>query len=148
MMLAARVVTVGAPAYTETFPRQRSAVSVARRMTLLALEEWDLESLQDSAVLICSELVTNSVEHARGNSLRLTLTRRYSGVRIAVVDLSRRQPVVNRPAVSLVRKELVEKPPVLGEHGRGLVIVDALAAKWDTDPLPWGKRVWAHLDVP
>ncbi|MEY6564990.1 hypothetical protein AB8B12_08570 [Streptomyces sp. PGLac3x] len=31
------------------------------------------------------------------------------------------------------------------ESGRGLVLVDALAAEWGTELLPWGKRVWAEL---
>lgn len=32
-----------------------------------------------------------------------------------------------------------------GEHGRGLLLVATLAESWDTEPLPWGKRVWAEL---
>jgi hypothetical protein len=31
------------------------------------------------------------------------------------------------------------------EHGRGLLLVAALAEDWGTDPLPSGKRVWAEL---
>ena len=134
-MLAARAVYIGTPAFTETFPRKRDAVCRARRLTRLALKDWNLTDLSDSAVLICSELVTNSVEHARGNSLRLTVTRRFRYVRISVVDLSRTLPSTQRAGAS-------------SEHGRGLIIVGALASEWDTDPLPWGKRVWAHLDVP
>lgn len=134
-MLASRVVMLGLPAYTETFFRERESVAKGRRLTAAAVEAWELKDLADSAVLICSELVTNSVEHAKGASFRLTVTRRPAGVRIAVVDLSRLRPVT---------------PPriVDDEHGRGLVIVDALASVWGTDPLRWGKRVWAELDAP
>lgn len=136
MMLAARLVDIGLPAYCETFARERESVSLARTLTAKALNEWRMgDVLGDSAVLIVSELVTNSVEHARGSGLRLNVTRRFRGVRLAVVDLSRRLPAVQAGDDS-------------GEHGRGLVIVDALATTWGTQPLPWGKRVWANLDVP
>jgi anti-sigma regulatory factor (Ser/Thr protein kinase) len=136
MMLAARLVDIGLPAYTMSFPRERASVRGARQLIADALAEWDLaDGLGDSAALIVSELVTNSVEHARGSSMRLTVMRRLNGVRIGVVDLSRRLPAV-------------QAGDNCGEHGRGLVIVDALATVWGTQPLPWGKRVWAHLDVP
>lgn len=134
-MLAARAVYIGLPAYTEVFFRERESVAKARQLTAAALADWKLAESADSAVLICSELVTNSVEHAKGASLRLTVTRRLTGVRIAVVDLSRLRPTV--------RPEDAD-----GEHGRGLVIVQALAFRWGTDPLRWGKRVWADLDIP
>lgn len=133
-MLATRAVAIGAPAYTEVFFREPESVARARRLTAAALDAWRLNDLADSAVLVCSELVTNSVEHARGASLRLTVTQRMTGVRIAVVDLSRLRPVTRTEDIG-------------GEHGRGLVIVDALASDWGTEPLRWGKRVWAHLDV-
>lgn len=136
MMLAARLVDIGLPAYCETFARERQSVSLARTMTAKALDEWGMgDALGDSAVLVVSELVTNSVEHARGTGLRLHVTRRFQGVRLAVVDLSRRLPAV-------------QAEDARDEHGRGLVIVDALASAWGTQPLAWGKRVWANLDVP
>lgn len=134
-MLASRVVNLGLPAYTETFFREPESVALARRLTAAALDAWHLYELVDSAVLVCSELVTNSVEHAKGASFRLTVTRRPEGVRIAVVDLSRLRPVTRPEDVG-------------GECGRGLVIVDALSSVWGTDALRWGKRVWAELDSP
>lgn len=134
-MLAARAVYLGLPAYTEVFFREGESVAPARRLTAEALAAWKLDDLADSAVLICSELVTNSVQHAKGASFRLTVTRRLTGVRIAVVDLSRLRPTV--------RTDDDDE-----EHGRGLVIIEALSSRWGTDPLRFGKRVWADLDVP
>ena len=34
------------------------------------------------------------------------------------------------------------------EGGRGLILVDALAAAWGSTPAPDGKHVWATLRVP
>jgi anti-sigma regulatory factor (Ser/Thr protein kinase) len=135
MMLAARAVGIGAPAYTESLGRERAAVPKARRLTVEALACWSLDVLVDDAALVCSELVTNAVVHARGTSLRLTVTRRPAGVRIAVTDCSRIMPALLAGRAAGM------------EHGRGLVLVDTLAVEWGTDRLHWGKRVWAHLDV-
>jgi hypothetical protein len=33
------------------------------------------------------------------------------------------------------------------ESGRGLLLVDALAAEWDWEDLPDGKAVWAAFDL-
>lgn len=53
-------------------------------------------------------------------------------VRIGVVDFSKQRPVRGTAGPE-------------DEAGRGLVLVDALAAEWGTELLPWGKRVWAEL---
>ncbi|WP_324618077.1 ATP-binding protein [Streptomyces sp. RTd22] len=99
----------------------------------MALAAWRLEELAEVAALIVSELVTNAVKHARSNSIRLTITRPEAvRVRIGVVDKSKKRPVP--------RKSSAED-----EGGRGLALVEALAEDWGTDPLPWGKRVWAEL---
>jgi two-component sensor histidine kinase len=136
-MLAARAVATGAPAYTESFPRERETVSRARKLTRLSLDTWGLEVLTDNAVLICSELVTNAVAHATSSRLRLTVTRLgEKSIRIAVVDRSRRGPS---------RRLHVATED---EHGRGLVLVEELSTRWGVDFMRWGKRVWADLDVP
>ncbi|GAA2220714.1 hypothetical protein GCM10010232_00610 [Streptomyces amakusaensis] len=33
-------------------------------------------------------------------------------------------------------------------HGRGLILVDALASRWGAERVVTGKRVWAELDIP
>lgn len=53
--------------------------------------------------------------------------------RVAVTDKSRVRPVMSEASAE-----------DLG--GRGLALVDALSQQWGTDPLPWGKRVWADVD--
>ncbi|MEU2155211.1 ATP-binding protein [Streptomyces sp. NPDC019396] len=101
----------------------------------VALAAWRLDDLADDGALIVSELVAIAVQHARGRSLRVTVTRSESArVRIGVVDKSKRFPQLRAP-----REE--------DENGHGLALVRTLAGDWGTDPLPWGKRVWAELHM-
>ncbi|WP_199570508.1 ATP-binding protein [Streptomyces murinus] len=123
------------PAYTETLPRISESVGHARRLVGLALNVWGMdEDLRDIAHLVVSELLTNAVQHARRDSVRVTVTRLDDQrVQVSVVDLCRKRP--QRRAARANE-----------EGGRGLEIVDALSGgKWGVDPLPWGKRVWADL---
>ena len=86
-----------------------------------------------------SELVADTVHHARRESIRVTITRRAPRrVRIGVADFSKAPPQ---------RRDATENDGGTGaaEDGRGLAIVEHLAADWGTDPLPWGKHVWAEL---
>ncbi|GGY19677.1 ATP-binding protein [Streptomyces djakartensis] len=123
----------GCPGYSETLLRRPESVGMARRLVRVALAAWSLNDLADDGVLIVSELVSNTVQHARCRSIRVTITRPEPvRVRIGVVDRSKRLP---EPQV----------PRKGDESGRGLVLVGALAKCWGTDQLPWGKRVWAEL---
>ncbi|MFD8385203.1 ATP-binding protein [Streptomyces sp. NPDC059679] len=127
---------IGAPAYTEVLTREPDSAARARRLVRTVLETWHLPHLVNDAMLITSELVSNTINHARGSSIRFTVTRiGECRVRIAVVDKSHAKPVLRTTTSS-------------EERGRGLAIVDALAVKWGVDPLPWGKRVWAECALP
>ncbi|MFD7052129.1 ATP-binding protein [Streptomyces mirabilis] len=126
----------GAPAVTESLPRMAASASMARDMVCQAVETWGLAGLGDSATLLVTELVANAVMHARGNVIRVTVTRvAQRRVRVAVVD---RAPV----------SELPRPSDPLAEGGRGLFLVEAVSAGWGVDDLGWGKRVWADLQVP
>ncbi|MFB8087319.1 ATP-binding protein [Streptomyces sp. NPDC055992] len=122
------------PAYTETLPRVPESVLRARNLVDLSLSAWGVHDDQGAAKLVVSELVANTVQHARRSSFRVTVT--WLGdnrVRVAVVDLSRTHPV-RRSAGSD------------DESGRGLDIVDALSrGQWGVDSMRWGKRVRADL---
>lgn len=127
--------SAGAPICSESLPRHPASAGVARRMVRAALDAWHLPALVDEATLVVTELVANAADHARGSSIRVTVTRTgRSRVRIAVVDKDRRHPEI-RPATSD------------DERGRGLRLVDAVSEVWGVDPLRWGKRVWAELDA-
>ncbi|MFD2621915.1 ATP-binding protein [Streptomyces chumphonensis] len=123
----------GHPGYTESLPREPESAAAARQLVRISLSCLGLDALTEDGVLIVSELVANTVQHARRESIRVTVTRPGpAAVRIAVVDFSK---------VSPQRRGAAED----AEDGRGLAIVEHLAAAWGTDPLPWGKRVWAEL---
>ncbi|MFJ4624184.1 ATP-binding protein [Streptomyces sp. NPDC088812] len=123
----------GYPGYSETLPREPESAGAARRLVRVALAAWELDELADDSSLIVSELVSNAVRHTRCRSIRVTVTRPDTArVRIGVVDRSRAHPEPRQPGAE-------------DESGRGLALVKELAEDWGTDPLPWGKRVWAEL---
>ncbi|MFJ8597507.1 ATP-binding protein [Streptomyces shenzhenensis] len=92
-----------------------------------------MDELADDTAVIVSELVANAVQHARRESIRITIERPGAAlVRIGVVNFSRVRPKRREPGPGDV-------------NGRGLALVDELAQDWGTELLPWGKRVWAEL---
>ncbi|MEV0301542.1 ATP-binding protein [Streptomyces prasinus] len=127
--------TTGNPAYSGVIQRDALAAADVRRGLGLILATWSLEGLQEPAGLVATELVTNASEHARGEVIRVTVTRtaRYR-VRVQVTDRSQEQP-----------KVLPLDP--LAEHGRGLYLVACTAVRWGVRPYRWGKSVWAELEV-
>lgn len=107
-------------------PTARSTTQ-ARRFVLSALAEWNLDGLRDTAALLTSEVVTNSVLHAR-TDVEVTVTRLDDGVAIEVSDGSRRAPV---------RRLQVDEATT----GRGVELLEQLAARWDVTLHEDGKTV-------
>lgn len=118
--------------------RYRSlALAFADATCLPAIRRWLRANVVDrdttmNAELVCTELVTNAVEHGGGNG----------DVRIEVSDDGQVYMEVddsNPTAVLTVGRSR------LGTHrGRGLQIVDSLAA-WGILRTAHGKTVWAGL---
>lgn len=114
------------------------AAKAARDFTTTTLAEWQLDGLVQEAVLIASELVTNAIRHGldgTDDGVELTWQRQAARVICMVTDRS-------------------PQPPVLGsadfdaESGRGLQVVQALAAAWGWMMLNGtSKAVWASLLV-
>ncbi|WP_329042103.1 ATP-binding protein [Streptomyces sp. NBC_00178] len=130
---ATRVRPTGHPGYSETLPREPESATAARRLVRVALSAWGLDDLAPDAALIVTELVSNAVRHARREYIRVVVDRPGPAqVRLGVVDFSQVQPVRGQPDPER-------------ESGCGLVLVEELAERWGTDPLPYGKRVWADL---
>lgn len=117
---------------------------LARRLTGQRLDTWGLpygSTAHDTVTLIVAELANNAVRHGRvaGRDFRLGLcTVGSATVRMEVTDArSERLPVALTP-------------PSDSTTGRGLLLVDALASRWDVRPRTGapGKTVWAELDLP
>jgi anti-sigma regulatory factor (Ser/Thr protein kinase) len=78
-----------------------------------------------------SELVTNAVIHGRP-PIVLTVARVRSGVEISVADDQPDWPVLRPPSREAVA-------------GRGMQVVEALAASWGVRRRPVGKTIWLLL---
>lgn len=118
-----------------TLPVADQAVRLAREATRDALASWRLAHVEETAVLLVSELVTNAVRHARGtHAVALDLEAAGTWLRIEVQDADRHWPQPRTPAS-------------FDESGFGFVLVDALAAKWGVRETATGKAVWAELDT-
>jgi serine/threonine-protein kinase RsbW len=119
-----------------SLPRGGRAARLARRATCEALLSWGIAHLQETAVLLVSELVTNAVLHTRTESrtMVLRLEAAQTVLRIEVEDADPRLPQPRRPAR-------------LDESGFGFVLIEALARKWGLRDTAAGKAIWAELDT-
>ncbi|MEU0809221.1 ATP-binding protein [Streptomyces sp. NPDC005970] len=124
---------IGHPSYSQTLPCEPESARRARLLVRTACDTWHLPGLADCAALVISELVSNAVEHSGSRVMRVTVSRPAPDrVRLSVVDRSHAKPTQRAASED-------------DEHGRGLAIVEAVPDRWGTDPLRWGKRVWAEL---
>ncbi|MEW1721556.1 ATP-binding protein [Streptomyces sp. NPDC093109] len=116
--------------------RHACSVGLARAELRKTLGAWGLGALEESAVLVVSELVTNAVRHAHvppGREIETRFLAVPEGVRLEVHDACSVRPEARRGPSGAV-------------DGRGLVLVEALADAWgvaDRDGV--GKAVWAVL---
>ncbi|MCC9703941.1 ATP-binding protein [Streptomyces sp. MNU76] len=133
---AARPASIGAPRYSETMPCEPESARRARLLISAALNAWAIGDLADTATLIVSELVGNSVQHTSCRLLRVIVSRPSPHrVKIAVIDKARTIPAMTSPADD-------------AEQGRGLFLIDVLSDRWGCDRHPWGKTLWAELEAP
>jgi anti-sigma regulatory factor (Ser/Thr protein kinase) len=114
----------------------------AREFTGQILRGWGLLALAEDATMIVSELVTNALLHgcdlsaAAQDQVELIMWRRAGQMVCAVTDPGAEAPVL-------------VSPEPLAEAGRGLQVVQALAATWGWTRLGGcRKAVWAALPVP
>lgn len=117
----------------------RRAPGAARRFAEAVLGNWGLpDEVVDAALLVVSELVTNVVLHAGGqtDAVQVQLDAHAGGVRLGVVDGS---------AVVPLARALAAAADDSAESGRGVGIVQALAERWGVDEHHGGKRVWVEL---
>ncbi|HEX7095879.1 MAG TPA: response regulator [Acidimicrobiales bacterium] len=132
ILLAAAVTSITADRLSVArFPVDRSTPRLARRFVRELLSDAG-EELVATVELLVSELATNAVIHAASAphiSVRVSERR----VRVEVYDDDPMLPTAREPA-----------PDAPG--GRGLVLLGALASRWDIRVEGSGKTVWFELD--
>ncbi|MFI9645296.1 ATP-binding protein [Streptomyces sp. NPDC052040] len=112
------------------------AVRRARRIAESALTAWGIhDDAAHSVLLVVSELVTNAVEHGQP-PLALHLGRECTGPRVWVGVTDGGPSAGGGPWTSSCAHD---------EHGRGLAIVEALAAAHGTHRHLGGTTHWARL---
>ena len=123
------------PTLRRTLPPTAESASVARWLVTDMLQGLVDEDTRDTAALLTTELVSNAIRQTRDE---LVVTVRLAGDRlwVGVADSSHRRP------------QLVQ----VGSRdtsGRGLHLVEAMAARWGVDPdaRGLGKTVWFELGV-
>jgi anti-sigma regulatory factor (Ser/Thr protein kinase) len=108
-------------------------VAEARAFVAGTLRRWDLEALVVDAELLTSELVTNAVLHARSD-VTVSVAVADGTAEIGVTDASAEAPTPRWATAG-------------AEGGRGLRLVDRVAADWGVAYLGTGKQVWCRLGV-
>lgn len=116
-------------------PHPKSVPLVRNRAARL-ISEWGHDQLAEDTRLLVSELATNALVHGavRGRLYRVRLTLTDSVFRIAVTD-------ARGERLPSPRESAPDAP-----HGRGLLLVRALATGWGVHVLDIGKTVWCELD--
>src|SRR4051794_3013429 len=113
---------------TATTPRD------GRSFVAAALRERPDDRIEDRAVLLASELVTNAIVHAQSGEVPLSLRLDGRGLRVSVQDSDRQPP--HAPPFD---------PATPG--GNGIHIVDALSTRWGFMTVPQGgKVVWFEIN--
>jgi serine/threonine-protein kinase RsbW len=119
-----------------TLTATAQAVGLARQATHEALASWQMAHIEETAVLLVSELVTNTVRHADTNVSVVELRLETAGpwLRIEVHDADPNWPEPRTP-------------DRLDGSGFGFVLIEALADKWGVRKATIGKAVWVELDA-
>ena len=112
-----------------TFSPDVASPKAARRFVAAVLAHESVVS--ELAVLLVSELATNAVLHAR-TDFSVHVSIRDGRIRVEVHDSNERPPVIGHT-------------PTEATSGRGLHLVQELAAGWGVESRPEGKVVWFQV---
>lgn len=116
-----------------TLQRDPTEVRQARQHVARACDGL-ARDLVEIAQLLATELVTNALDHGAGE-ITLGITRSEHDLRVDVGD-----DAPSRPRASV--------PPADQVRGRGMLLVEAMAAAWGVEPpADKGKRVWFRLRI-
>ncbi|WP_262508306.1 ATP-binding protein [Streptomyces spongiicola] len=133
-----------------SWPLRREPASVrrARHLAVAQLGLWGLREppdLEETVVLLVSELVTNSVRHTRG-PLRLNLRVRDGRLCCEVEDTNSDGPAGD-PAGDPAGRAAGHGGDSWAEGGRGIGILDALADAWGSFRTATGKTTWFEVEA-
>lgn len=139
-----------APPVMLVLPGVPESAAAAREVTRQLL--GDSHPAADTAMLLMSELVTNSVTHSRsgqpGGSVTIAVCTGSASVLIQVRDdggpSEPRMPAGQTSVGGAVESDAAA---AVGEHGYGLLLVDALAETWGTIAVEDGRVTWCRLAV-
>lgn len=115
----------------ERLPPESTSAGRARRLVADVLAEAGLAELADVALLLVSETVTNAVLHA-ATEVELTVVAEDGRLRVEVRDGSSVLPGIRHY-------------DDVATTGRGVGLVEVLAASWGVEPRVDGKTVWFTL---
>ncbi|MCX5524249.1 ATP-binding protein [Streptomyces bobili] len=122
-------------------PHSLRSARHARELLRGQLAVWKLDGeVALTAELLLSELVTNSLRHARvpvGREIGVRIATYDGRLRVEVADANDSRPEVREPTDE-------------DEQGRGLALVEALALRWGCCPRRHGigKATWVELALP
>jgi anti-sigma regulatory factor (Ser/Thr protein kinase) len=122
--------------------RDPTTPAKARRWLSDRLDLWEVSKSVDTAELLISELVTNAIRHGGGSPI-LTVSLAHDWLEVGVADSDSSHLPTPSDGQAADRLPL----DLTAEGGRGLGIVDALAAEWGTTVTERGKEVWFRLDA-
>ncbi|MFE4796513.1 ATP-binding protein [Streptomyces sp. NPDC056708] len=138
-------VTVGV--FVQRFSSTPRGARLARRLVLHQLDAWGVphgSGASDTAAVLVAELAANAVTHGRVPGRDFEVTAKLVG-RTLRIEVSDTRGEIRPPAPGAPRPAM----PPLAETGRGMLLVEALADRWDVlDRVPVGKTVVAELDLP
>jgi hypothetical protein len=112
----------------------------ARQFVSGLVEEWGLRPIMEEAALCATELATNAVLHSNGRFV-VTVRSIGAGIRIEVMDGSPHQIPWATP-----RTGTASDLTAMGQSGRGLQIVSAIATRWGVFTTAEAKTIWVELD--
>lgn len=129
----------GQPVMLRVLPGTADSAAAARQLTRNLLGPG--HPALDTAMLLVSELVTNSVTHSHsglpGGTVTVAVSTGCAGVLIQVRD----DGGLTEPRVVATAPAAAEK----AEHGYGLLLVAALADTWGTSTTREGRLTWCRL---
>ncbi|MDT0431098.1 MULTISPECIES: SpoIIE family protein phosphatase [Streptomyces] len=109
-------------------------LSDARSIVRQALTDWGMAELADDAELVTGELLVNVLLHTEGGAVLTleVLPEPVRRIRLSVQDRSSVWPRRRAPGET-------------STSGRGLLLLDAVTARWGIEPRGEGKAVWCEI---